>query len=810
MVNLALKYLRLATKRNNTKLDIWFISQCLNHKVIPNFCRVKTSKNVPPNIRSSLQVKLMKKEICNHYGKLNYLNCQLKVMYDSLLEIICFININNFMSDVQDKVEISNSIKFNRVNNKLIKLIQAKTLLDQASDVRDVRKFSDFKFHPRIKNLTNINFSKDEIQLLNYGLKHSVPKDFSIKDIENLSIETDIVIENLSVTLSDRTSIRNSCYRFLNKFKTKIDSSNNSSFSHSLSSKKANSFLKSLKSIKQKITNHQLIFSKADKGNCLVILERDLYNNKVTSFLESNHFTSITVDPTKRFITKLKDNIKQFSDFFTEFDAPYSKIPSNPLVPRLYGLPKIHKVDMPIRPVVSFINTPVSILSKFLLKTIKNLINFTPQFSVSNTYQLVEKLQLINLNPNITMLSFDVSNLFTSVPKNETISLVKTLLINKVIQPHIISSIIDILQICLSQDFFIFNNNFYKQPDGLAMGSCLSPFLADVFMDHLESNYIMKNPEVLHWFRYVDDCLVFVDGQQDSANHLLFKINQIHPNIKFTMELESSNAINFLDLSITRLNNQFNFGIYRKPTQTDHVIHSSSNHPLSHKYSAFRSFIHRLHTLPLSTAEFNKELNIIKQIAVNNDYNPNIIDKLIRKRESNRLQQLAYNSNPVITPIYRSLPFHNTVISEKIKHILCSSDNVHISFKVNNTLNKTLSNTKDPINFMNRSGVYRLSCSDCDASYVGRTYRSLSTRAAEHTKRDNTSAFSHHLKVNKHHLNIPDGVTLIHNIQDKNTLRLDLYEDLEIVRDARTSPNCVNRQLSLNRDFTPIHRQLFP
>ncbi|XP_050510284.1 uncharacterized protein LOC126887021 [Diabrotica virgifera virgifera] len=276
------------------------------------------------------------------------------------------------------------------------------------------------------------------------------------------------------------------------------------------------------------------------------------------------------------------------------------------------------------------------------------------------------------------------------------------------------------------------------------------------------------------------------------------------------MELESSNAINFLDLSITRLNNQFNFGIYRKPTQTDHVIHASSNHPLSHKYSAFRSFIHRLYTIPLSTHEFNKELNIIKQIVVNNDYSPDIIDKLIRKRESNLLRQSAYNSNPTIPPLYRSLPFHNSSISEKIKHILNSSDNINISFKVHNTLGKILSNTKDSIHYMNRSGVYKLSCSDCDATYVGRTFRSLTVRTSEHSKLDNTSAFSHHLKVNKHHLKVPEGVSLIHNIQDKNTLRLDLYEDLEIIKDIRTSPNCVNRQTSLNRDFTPIHRQLFP
>ncbi|XP_072400958.1 uncharacterized protein [Diabrotica undecimpunctata] len=373
--------------------------------------------------------------------------------------------------------------------------------------MKEITTNFEFKFHPRIKNLTDLNFTEDEIKLLNYDLKHSVPKDLSLHDLESLSIETDIVIQNLSLSLSQRTSMRNSCCRYIIKFKNKISSTSNSSdtlnasFSHNFSFQKTQSQLKILKSIKHKISRHNQNFCKADKGNCLVILDRDSYDNKVSSFLDENHFTLIPTDPSKRFISKLKDHVKNHSEFLS--NLPGFFLPGNPLISRLYGLPKIHKVGIPIRPVVSFINTSVSILSKFILNTLKNLFNFTPQFTVINSYQLVDKLQLITLNPDITMLSFDVSNLFTSVPKLEILSLVKTFLVNKSIQSNVISSILDIIELCLSQDLFQFNNTFYKQPDGLAMGSCLSPFLADVFMDHLESNHIIKNLEILHWFRYV-------------------------------------------------------------------------------------------------------------------------------------------------------------------------------------------------------------------------------------------------------------------------------------------------------------------
>uniref|UniRef100_A0A6P7H6R2 Uncharacterized protein LOC114346869 n=1 Tax=Diabrotica virgifera virgifera TaxID=50390 RepID=A0A6P7H6R2_DIAVI len=110
---------------------------------------------------------------------------------------------------------------------------------------------------------------------------------------------------------------------------------------------------------------------------------------------------------------------------------------------------------------------------------------------------------------------------------------------------------------------------------------------------------------------------------------------------------------------------------------------------------------------------------------------------------------------------------------------------------------------------MNRSGVYKLQCSDCDATYLGRTCRSLASRSLEHIKRENTSTFSQHLKEKNHTLNIPDDLSLLHNIPQRDFLKLDLYEDLEIVKEKQKSPNCVNRHVSCNRDFNPLHRQLF-
>ena len=66
--------------------------------------------------------------------------------------------------------------------------------------------------------------------------------------------------------------------------------------------------------------------------------------------------------------------------------------------------------------------------------------------------------------------------------------------------------------------------------------------------------------------RYVDDTFVTFVGTTRQANMLLHYMNNIAKNIQFTLEIESNNAINFLDLTFMKHNNKLQYRIYRKPT----------------------------------------------------------------------------------------------------------------------------------------------------------------------------------------------------------------------------------------------------
>ena len=122
---------------------------------------------------------------------------------------------------------------------------------------------------------------------------------------------------------------------------------------------------------------------------------------------------------------------------------------------------------------------------------------------------------------------------------------------------------------------------------------------------------------------------------------------QIHHKLKFTLEIELNNSLNFLDLTITKTNNTHTYKIYRKPTTSDMVIHNSSNHPTQHKHAAFNYMLHRLTSIPLNTHDYQEELNTIKYIAVKNGYNPDLVNKIHKRILNTKNKTHQTNNTPV-------------------------------------------------------------------------------------------------------------------------------------------------------------------
>ena len=179
--------------------------------------------------------------------------------------------------------------------------------------------------------------------------------------------------------------------------------------------------------------------------------------------------------------------------------------------PRFYGLIKTHKTNNPIRPIISFINSPSYKVAQYLSKI--PLTNNADQ-KLKNTYETKDKLsQFIIPIVHVMVSQFMSWCLFTSIPHDLALQCVNEFITEKEdlrfgitrLQNH---EIMGLLQLCLEATSFVYNDVQYKQLSGLPMGSPISVVLSEITMQHLEKRSVSHQPvRPLFWFRYIDDCI---------------------------------------------------------------------------------------------------------------------------------------------------------------------------------------------------------------------------------------------------------------------------------------------------------------
>ena len=520
----------------------------------------------------------------------------------------------------------------------------------------------------------------------------------------------------------------------------------------------------------------------------------------MNTLLSSQNLTILKKDPTTNFNTQVKDIIDSLEIIINDIYQKRRLIIMNPQAPKLYGTIKLHKDNHPTRPVVDYTHAPTVKIAKFLVNKLKQEIKFNPIYTVKNSYELIDKLSKQKLNNNtFRLISFDVTNMFPNIPTQETIQIINNLLHKQNKLPTVRDELITLLSLCLNQNYFKFNNTYYTQNTGLPMGSPLSPLIADIFMDNLET-YFLKTPiskkHIIFWFRYVDDVLVGFNGTDRQLDIYLNTLNALHSNIKFTVEIEQTQSINFLDLNISRTEGGFSFKIYRKPTTTDTTIPFDSYSPIEHKLAAYRSLIHRAFTIPISNNNLRSEINIIKLIAYNNGFPLNMIDKLIRKKERQIIIRHIYPAIPDTTiKNFIAVPYIKT-ISQNIKNIFVKN-NIHTAFTNNNNMSRIIYNAKEKTDVDKKCGVYSLTCPECSSIYIGQTGRTFITRYKEHIKPNSSSNFMQHLIETNHKLTPNHNIKPLH-ICEKSK-KLNLLECLEINKINNTnSSNLLNDQIDIN------------
>jgi hypothetical protein len=546
------------------------------------------------------------------------------------------------------------------------------------------------------------------------------------------------------------------------------------------------------------LRSKDIIITSADKGGAVVLLNKDDYFNKMNAILsDTTTYRPLDRDPVVTTTNRIKKLLTNFRKKKILTDNEWREAnPGDPVSPYCYGSPKVHKVDCPLRLIVSLRNGPTYNLSKYLFRILKHLTKDS-DYSINQATQAIERIRNVTIEEDEIMVSFDVVSLFTSIP----LELAKSLLEEKMkddtelqsktkLSPENIMQLVNITLVTQFQ----FNGKFYEQNQGTPMGSPMSGLLAELVMQQLEASvFITFRPKL--WIRYVDDTFVIVKKSQliDFHEHL----NSIFKEIQFTVENESRNSLAFLDIKIIRnANGSIDTCVYRKNCSTETILNFRSNHPVAHKRSTVRTLFKRIETHCSTEFLQNEERRNLFKIFKQNEYPTKFIKKClsIKKNNTNYISPNGEREKS----IYFRMPYIRNV-SEATARIL-KPLNINIAHSPSQQISMCLSNSKDRQHELDKSKVvYSIPCQTCPYRYIGQTGLKLSSRVTQHRnairRADQLSHLANHVIDNNHQIDW-GGVKVVG--------RADTKTARETIESWLTTNDSINRCLELNSAYESL------
>ena len=194
----------------------------------------------------------------------------------------------------------------------------------------------------------------------------------------------------------------------------------------------------------------------------------------------------------------------------------YSLIyPSDCIPPRLYTTLKAHKTEKnyPMRAVVSTIGSPVYGTSKYFVKIIQPTLNKNKQ-RVVNSSSFAEEAKEWNISSSEIQTSFNVVNLYPSVPIDQAVAVITEILNNDTDDLRkptklTLTDIHKLIELCLSTNCFIFHNCVCILENSGPIGLALMVLISEALLQRLEHRTLQAdlatNLALLTYKRYVDD-----------------------------------------------------------------------------------------------------------------------------------------------------------------------------------------------------------------------------------------------------------------------------------------------------------------
>ena len=645
--------------------------------------------------------------------------------------------------------------------------------------------------HSVIVNLAGIELSDYQKDVLCRGLNFGVPpkrRDFTTEVYAEFELCWDQLERLVPVSEDERRCCKNALTGLAERYAhEKVDKSG-------YPLKKEH-----FEAISELKKDKNLVITRPDKGNGVVIMKRSDYVQKMLDILsQEDKFRRIgdadTNDSTVQQERALQALLLRACKNNHITRETYEEIrPVGSTRPRMYGLPKVHKAGVPLRPILSMVNAPQHAMARWLSKILQPVLNKFSDHTVKDSFSFCSNLERFEQETKATetyMCSFDVVSLFTNIPLADTIQIcVDTLYRDENLVPPTIPETLfrKLLMKATTEVEFSFDGVIYQQIDGVAMGSPLGPVLANIFVGYCESK-VQPAQWPLLYDRFVDDSFALFNNEGESQE--FFRVlNDLHPALRFTVEGEVDNRLPFLDVMVQRLGEHFLRSVHRKATFSGLYARWDSFGPRTQKIAVIRSLTWRAVRI-CSAGTLPQELVKLKELFGKNGYPEHIVEQTIQEtlqrsaeKQNGAEEAERLGSIPEAERVFLRLPWLGNVsvgyrrqfsgvvtrcfpqVRPQVLFSTCSAFN---------------GRKKDALPATARSFVvYEYTCS-CGLTYVGRTSQCLSARIKQHIP----------LKLldgsNPGRISQSDSAILKHLKSNRECLRDDLHTAFRILAQARS------------------------
>lgn len=406
------KFIGLRKQMASLHKDVAFLKKCRKYKVIPTSHRIKVRTPTPINVVKRMEAEFIKDSIKRLYAKLDMKTLECYSLHLKLAKEYP-VKFQEFLSRAKVAEECESDRKRKLHDRKLNKL-RRESQGPRRTRQTEEQTPSTITTTPKIctidglvVNRSTTAFTGEQLTHLNKGLGYAVT---TKPDMEQIIIDVETAIQTLPV--SSQNTARTITSSIIKEGQQQCSSNNKE--------------IRIVKELKEK----PVYYVKADKGNAVVIMDKEDYDHQMETKINNGPYRKLRVDPLPSMVKHVEKTLKESK--LVLGDAAGRLREPNPILPRIKGLPKVHKPGQEMREIVSAVGSPTQRLAKWLVKEFQSMPKQFPSSAVTNTQEFAQKLQSSgDINEDEVMVSFDVAALFPSVPVKQAINLLEEWLLRQ-------------------------------------------------------------------------------------------------------------------------------------------------------------------------------------------------------------------------------------------------------------------------------------------------------------------------------------------------------------------------------------------